>query len=144
MFGVVRYVAMRYEQKAGRRREVAGMSAVLRDREDTEDDRLSRVFDRAWAQSIMRQAAAHQAEHAREAGEDAMRRVELLRMRFQEGLPVREIAARWKVDPVHLHREYARARKEFRQSLMDVVRYHCPGTPGDIERESAELLALLE
>lgn len=143
LYGVVRNVAMRYEQKAGRRREEAGMSGVLSEQADTEDARLSRVFDRAWAQSLMRQAAVRQAEVARDRGEDAVRRVELLRMRFQEGLPIREIAAVWGVDATQLHREYAKARKEFREALIEVVRFHSPGSPGDVERESAALLAML-
>jgi RNA polymerase sigma-70 factor (ECF subfamily) len=91
----------------------------------------------------MREAAERQAERAGRDGEAALRRVELLRLRFQEGLPVREIARRWAVDPATLHREYARARKEFKAALLDVMAFYHPGSPADAERECAELLELL-
>jgi RNA polymerase sigma-70 factor (ECF subfamily) len=73
----------------------------------------------------------------------ALRRVELLRLRFHEGLPIREIARRWRDDPATLHREYARAREEFKEALIGVMAFHHPGSPAQAERECAELLALL-
>ena len=51
----------------------------------------------------------------------------LLRLRFHEELPIREIAARWQEDPARLHHEYATARDEFRTALRAVVAFHQPG-----------------
>ena len=57
---------------------------------------------------------------------------------------IREIARLWAADPAELHREYARARREFKAALAEVVAFHHPGSAAAIERECAELLALLE
>jgi RNA polymerase sigma-70 factor (ECF subfamily) len=72
-----------------------------------------------------------------------VRRVELLRLRFQEGLPIRDIATRWQTDAAVLHHEYARAREEFRAALLEVVAFYHPGTAAEVERECANLLSLL-
>jgi len=66
-----------------------------------------------------------------------------LRLRFQENLPIREIAQRWKMEASVIHHEYARARDEFKEVLLAVVTFHCPSCASDGERECAELLAAL-
>ena len=91
----------------------------------------------------MREAAARQAERADALGPEARRRVELLRLRFQEGLPIREVARLWGDDPAALHREYARARQEFKAALLDVMASYHPDSPAQAERECADLLRLL-
>ena len=84
------------------------------------------------------EAAERQAERGSEAGEAVLRRVELLRLRFHEGLPIREIRRRWGSDPDAVHRDYARARREFQMALAEVVARHHPGsTPVEIEHECA-------
>ena len=92
----------------------------------------------------MREAAERQSVLAAQRGEEATRRVELLRLRFHEGMPIREIARLWGVDAASLHHEYARARREFRSALRDVIAFHHPGAPEDVDRECAQLLSLLE
>ena len=72
----------------------------------SDEDSLSRVFDRAWAKAVVREAAERQAALAAGRGEAAVRRVELLRLRFHEGMPIREIARLWGVDAAVLHHEY--------------------------------------
>ena len=140
LYGLVRNVALRFEQKRAR-----GDAPSIEDPDAlaASEESLSRVFDRAWARSIMREAATRQAERAAEAGPEARRRVELLRLRFQEDLPIREIARRWDDDPTLLHREYAKARGEFRSALLHVLAEHHPGGEAELERECSELLALL-
>ena len=101
---------------------------------------LSEIFDEAWARALMKQAAIVQRLDAR--GEHAKQRVELLRLRFQEGLPIRKIAEDWGADAANLHHEYARARDEFRQALKQVVAEHHSGPPGEVERECARLISL--
>ncbi|MCI0639181.1 MAG: sigma-70 family RNA polymerase sigma factor [Gemmataceae bacterium] len=143
LYGVLRNVALRTEAARARGRERQPESSCdLADIETTEAS-LSQVFERAWAQSLIREAAERQAERATQSGEGAQRRVELLRLRFHEGLPIREIAQRWQADPADLHHEYARARQEFKAALLEVVGFHQPGTLAEIEQASAELLASL-
>jgi len=67
----------------------------------------------------------------------------LLRLRFEENLPIRTIAARWGVDAAALHHSYALARQEFRAALLAVVAFHQPGSPADVEQEATDLLRSL-
>ncbi len=140
LFGVARNVARRVEKDRARRSAREGARV-----EDVEDDEegFSTFFDRAWAQAIVREAA--DALRARLAGRggEAARRAEILRLRFHEGLPIREIARLWQVEAAHLHHEYARAREEFRGALLEVVAFHRPGPQAEVEQECARLLGLL-
>jgi RNA polymerase sigma-70 factor (ECF subfamily) len=142
LYGVTRNVARRFEARRARSPLPPPGDLDLDDVAGPEAS-LSRVFDRAWAKALLREAADRHAEGARRAGEAALRRVELLRLRFQEGLPVRDIARRWQADPAVLHHEYARARQEFREALLEVVAFHHPGPAAEVERECAGLIALL-
>ena len=69
-------------------------------------------------------------------------RVELLRLRFDEGLDMREIAARWDESSEAVKLAYRKARKEFRECLREVVAFHHPGHR-NTERECKRLLTLL-
>jgi RNA polymerase sigma factor (sigma-70 family) len=139
LFGAVRNIALRFENREGRRRAIGDIDlANVPDR----DDALSKIFDRALARSIMCEAAERQIALAA-SREDALQRVDLLKLRFQEGLPIREIATLWGVDAEHLHRQYARARKEFHAALRDVVASHVATNPGEVDARCAELLSLL-
>jgi RNA polymerase sigma-70 factor (ECF subfamily) len=139
LYGVVRIVALRHEEGRGHGREAQAGPTEIADL-PADDERLSVVFDRAWALGLLRQAAALLAERARERGEDALRRVELLRLRFEEERPIREVARLWDVEPAKLHHEYARARREFKEVLLEVVAAHHRGAPSEIEAEGARLL----
>ena len=84
-----------------------------------------------------------QQRRASERGPEAVRRVELLRLRFEENLPIRTIAVRWGVPAAGLHHAYALARREFRAVLLEVVAFHHPGSPAEVEQEAAGLLKAL-
>jgi RNA polymerase sigma-70 factor (ECF subfamily) len=140
LYGLVRHVALRIEQDRARRRAHQAPDGINAGDAAIAEESLSRLFDRAWAKSIMREAAARQAERAGREGEAASRRVELLRLRFHEGLPIRAIAQLWSVDAAALHHEYARARKEFKAALLEVMAFYQPGSPAEAERACAELL----
>ena len=90
LYGVVRNVARRFES---RRLRAAGPLPDV----PASEEGLSRLFERTWAQAIMTEAAQLQQQRASERGPEAVRRVELLRLRFEEGLPIRAIAERWGV-----------------------------------------------
>lgn len=49
-------------------------------------------------------------------GEEAEKRVEILRLRFTPGLPIREIARLWNEDARTVHRQYEVARQEYREA----------------------------
>jgi DNA-directed RNA polymerase specialized sigma24 family protein len=136
LYGVVRNVARRFE---GRAEPAAGPLPEMPDDEPS----LSRLFERAWAQAIMTEAAQLQRRLANERGPEAVQRVELLRLRFEENLPIRTIAERQGVAAAELHHAYALARKEFKVALLAVVAFHLPGSPSEVEQEAASLLKAL-
>ena len=142
-YGVARNVALRIETRRARQRERQPPSGVDLEAVAESEEGLSRVFDRAWAKAILREAGERQEQKARHIGEEATKRVELLRLRFQKGWPIREIARQWNADPKVLHHEYARARQEFKAALLEVVTFHHPAPSADVERECADLLDLL-
>jgi RNA polymerase sigma-70 factor (ECF subfamily) len=141
LYGVARNVALRHE--ARRPRERPADSAEPLDAVADDHTSLSRVFDRAWARAILREAARLQEERARATGDKALWRVELLRLRFHENLPIRDIARGWGMEASVLHHEYARARQEFRQALLEVVAFHQAGDETTAEEECRKLLQLL-
>ncbi len=135
LYGVVRNVARRFESRPAR---TPGPLPEIAD-----DASQSRLFDRAWAQAVMAEAARLLRQRADENGPDAVRRVELLRLRFEENLPIRAIAELWGDDAARLHHAYALARQEFRAALLAVLAFHQPGSPAEIEQEAATLLKAL-
>lgn len=141
LYGVVDKVALRHEE---RWRKAARRTAeeVDPDRFAADQATMSRAFDREWAVCLLLRARERMTELA--MGEArALRRVELLSLRFSDDLPIRRIAELWGEEPARLHKEYAKAREEFKKALMAEIAYHHPGTPGELERECHELLALI-
>ncbi len=136
LYGVVRNVALRLETRRTGERPTSGSQL---DEVQGDDASLSQVFDREWAATLLREAAARQAQRAAEQGDDAVARVELLRLRFRDQLPIRDIARRWGVEAETLHREYARAREEYKRALYEVVTFHYPGAAFEIEKKCSEL-----
>jgi RNA polymerase sigma-70 factor (ECF subfamily) len=144
LYGAARNVALRAEARWARQRAREPGEVVDLERVADGGEALSRVYDRAWARAVVREAAERQSALAAQRGEAALRRVELLRLRFHDGIPIREIAGRWGLETAALHHEYARARQEFRGALRDVVAFHHPGSDAEIDRACAQLTALLE
>jgi hypothetical protein len=91
----------------------------------------------------MAEVAELQKTRAHERGPEAVRRVELLRLRFEENRPIRAIAQRWGVDASSLHHAYALARQNFKAALLEVVAFHQPGSSAELEQEAASLLKAL-
>jgi DNA-directed RNA polymerase specialized sigma24 family protein len=136
LYGVIRNVVRRFE--GGPVCAACPLPEIA-----AEDESQSHLFERTWARSIMAEAAELQRTRATERGAEALQRVELLRLRFEEGLPIRAIAERWGVDAAKLHHSYALARQEFRSALLAVVAFHQPGNPAEVELEAADLLRSL-
>jgi len=140
LYGVVRNVARNFERRRARNRARPPDSSLDLDRFEAGDEAQSKVFDRAWASAVLKEAADRMAERAVERGDGAAARVSLLEMRFTDGLPIREIARLKGENPARMHHEYAKARREFRDALLAVVAHHHPGSTEEIEAECAGLL----
>lgn len=137
---VVRNVALRTETRLQRQRCVDEVPASQL---AADTSTVGRSFDRQWAVELLRTAAEEQARHAASAGEAAVRRVELLRLRFEEGLSIPDIAARWDRDASYVHHQYAKARADFQRALLAVLAARYPDLPADQLREQCQQLVLL-
>lgn len=144
LFGVARNAALHVETRRAREHARRGNDSFHPEVVAGKDESLSRVFDRQWAQGILSEAIELQIGRASERGPAAQRRVELLRIRFQEGLPIRDIAARWNEDAARLHTEYAQARKEFLLALCEILGVSASGSLENIKAECKQLLSLLD
>jgi RNA polymerase sigma factor (sigma-70 family) len=143
-FGVIQRTAQQFETQRARKLNREANDTFYPDEVMSDEETLSRVFDKAWARTIIQEAGELQLERARVAGAEQQLRVELLRLRFQDGLPIRKIAERWGRDTAGVHRDYARARQEFHAALREVVQRQ-EGCAGEaLERACGRLLALLQ
>ena len=79
------------------------------------------MFDRAWARTVRRLAGERMRAQAELGDAGARLRIELLHLRFAEGIPLRDIAAQWEMDPEAVHRSYGKARAEFRECLRRIL-----------------------
>lgn len=143
LYGVTRNVASRVEQRRGRRKEVAletGFSSVV---PGDDDGDLAKVFDQAWARSIMKQAWELLERQAEARGESGVRRLRILKLRIEEDVPIRDLAEQWGADATFLHNEYGAARREFKAALREVVEFHVPGARDQVDRECRRLLEIL-
>jgi len=144
LLGVIRNVSRRAEEARGRNRELQPSTGYDPDeREIALDTSASRILDRAWARAILKQAGARYRKAAAAEGEEGLHRVELLRLRFEEGLPIREIASRWDADPALLHQQYRRARREFRRHLEVELDFN-GASEADRDRQWLEFISLLQ
>jgi RNA polymerase sigma-70 factor (ECF subfamily) len=141
LYGVARTLARRVEARGARAR---GREEPQEDLEllPAEEETLSRAFDRAWALALV-QESLRVLEQGGRNDHAGGRHAEILRMRFAENLPVREIASRRNEDPAAVHRQYARARDAFKEALFQVVAEHHGGSRAEIERECELLLEIL-
>lgn len=121
LYGVTRHVAQRKEAEVRQRRERELGADTWLGACAGDEASLATLFDREWAVAVMREAAARQRELAQAKGPAAERRVELLRLRFQDDLPIRAIAERWQVEAAWLHHQHEQARKEFEQAWREVM-----------------------
>ncbi len=141
LYGVVRNVARRVEERLRRNREISTDAATATFEEPTDDSTPSAAFDRAWAQALVVRARDRQRREAVEP--EARRRVELLDLRFRDGLPIRDIAKAWELPAERVHAMYRRAREEFKASLRAELSFHGPADPRSLETECARILSLL-
>ena len=143
LYAVVRNVARRYEERAMRPGQGTEGSVHLDDLPDRAEA-LSRFFDRSWAEAIVRDAILRHARVARHGDRDTRRRYRILRLRHQEGLPIREIAARLDVASVEeVHNAYRRSRREFREHMRKAVAHHTGVGLDALDTECQRVTALL-
>ena len=141
--GVMRNVALRHERRGARqRRRVAQVQPDL-DSLPSGQTSHSLIMDREAVLALVRAARERMAERAARLGGSAVRRVELLQLRFEDGLPLRAIALRWQADAAVVHHMFAKARREFWRMLKEVVAAQFPGTSTEVAARCDALIQIL-
>lgn len=138
LYGVVRNVALTAERRQRRRRDPPG--AVDMDQLADADSSLSRVFDRAWAEAVVREARGLMAQRA-DRSPAAGRRMRALVMRFERGLAPRQMVEELGLAVEQIYELLREARREFRGALLEVMAtYHPAATEAELEQHCVELL----
>ena len=143
LLAVVRNIARRVEERRAGRRERQLTTEFQRDGGVDEDADPAHKFDCTWAVTIVRNARRRVEERLGQGSPAAQRRVELLRLRYQEGLPVKEIAPQIGEDSRRVHHQLEEARRDFHRALREEVAFHLPGSAEEVEQECRLLLGLL-
>ena len=144
LYGVIRNVARRYEERTAKSIQRAPGESIYLDDLPHAADALSRLFDRAWAKSLLGEAVEHHRVASENGDPESSRRFRILRMRHDDGLAVREIAAAFgDTDVARVHNDYRRARREFAVHLRAVVARHTGAVGADIDTECRRLTGLL-
>jgi len=142
LFGVVRNVARRFEDRAIDRGRTRPEDSAWLQQVATDDAGPATVFDQTWARSVVSQAKSLHRSRALAEGEAGRRRIELLERRFGNDEAIRDIAAQWGVAAQDVHNAYRKARSEFYRCLREVVAFHAPA-PDDLDSECRRLLTAL-
>lgn len=140
--GVVRNVAARYQTRRARDKRRGG-ELLSPDQVPSPQTTVSQAIDQELARALVREAADAMAARANRLGASARLRVEILRLRFGDDLPIRDIATRLGEDPDRVHHQYAKAREEYRRMLLAVVARRLPGTRAEVEGHCERLMDLL-
>jgi hypothetical protein len=145
LYSVVRNIARRYEERAAKSHHRRPEQSVYLDELPHQAEALSIAFDRAWARSLLRQAAErYEAQIAASTDKAQQHRFRVLQMRHAEGLPIRTIAAKLnRTDVDSIHYDYRRARSEFADHLREVTREHTGATGGALTAECRRLTELV-
>ncbi|MCB9872478.1 MAG: sigma-70 family RNA polymerase sigma factor, partial [Planctomycetes bacterium] len=138
LLGITVRVARRHERRRASRRQhqrpMADPNAVVESRPS-----VAQQLDRVWARALVQRALAR-LDHLAEVDPRRQRRVALLRLRYIEDIPLRELAEVWSVDPAWLHHEHSTARRELSGALRTVLAGVLRVRHEDLELECARLL----
>jgi len=143
LYGVTRNVTRTFENRRARRRGRSPDGTPSPEELEAREATLSSVFDRAWARMVTREARDLMLVWAgRDA--NARRRLDILKARYEEDIPPRDIASRLELPPLKVYQVLTQARKEFRAALLQIMSdYHPSDTREELEQRCRDLLASL-
>jgi len=142
LFGIARNVALRFEARALARGRILDEDSAWLQHVASDEPGQATIFDRSWAQALVRHAKRLHRKRALADGPAGERRLELLERRFGGNEAIREIAAAWAVPAQDVHNAYRKARTEFYECLREVVSSQVP-VGADLDLECRRLLAQL-
>jgi len=143
LYAVVRHVADRIERTNAVRRTPQEPSGAGLDDLARNEATLSRVFDRAWVGMVTRGAWLLMVQHldGTATGRD---RVQILDLRFKDGLTPAEIAQRLGLETDYVYQQLRNSKRDFRTALLEVVGSYHPGASKDeVEARCLDLVGLL-
>jgi RNA polymerase sigma factor (sigma-70 family) len=144
LYGVTRNVAAMTERKSARTHEAQAAHSGVFERMNDEAS-LSHVFDQGWAEVVVREARSHLQRRALMRGGSALLRARALELRYQEGLPPREIALRLGLAAKQVYRLLEDGQTDFQDALLEVMAVHVPtASRPELEQKCADLLLLLK
>ena len=144
LYGVVRNVARRHEERAAKNGERQPADSVYLDEQPHQAEALSCMFDRSWAMSLLHEAVKRHEAAAAAGDADGRLRLRILRLRHDQGIPVRDIAAALgEADVAAVHNGYRRARRDFAAHLRAVVAASTGVTGPAVDDECRRLTELL-
>ena len=143
LYSVVGHVADRIERTNGVRRTAQEPSDAGLDEYAHTEATLSRVFDRAWVEMVTRNAWLRMAERV-DRGDEGRDRIQILDLRFKDGLSSGEIADRLGLEAGYVYQQLRNAKRDFRAALLEVIgSYHPNASKDELEARCVELIALL-
>ena len=146
LLGATRNVARRIERKAmGKHAHDQEVTSFL-DGIESNEERLTQLFEKDWAQAALRGASQLHQDRATEKGGNALVRWQVLGYHFGEGLTAPAIAERIQADVSNVHKWLSRGRQDFAECLHHVVaRQFREGTPAEeIQLECQRMLDALK
>jgi RNA polymerase sigma factor (sigma-70 family) len=143
LYGITRNVAGTIEAARARRRRDHGAAGEALEEVPSDETTVSRVFDRAFAQALTREARALLAARAT-PNSPAAARLRALELMYESGMPSRDIAKETGVDVAAIYPLLTRARKEFKAALLEVLAgYHPDDTKEQLERRCIDVFSAL-
>lgn len=120
LYGVISNVAAMMERGETRRRRREGAPGPDPEKVAANEATLSAAFDRAWTQMVAREARMKLAEQ-RQKDPAAAERFLCLELRYNEGLPPRDIAERLALPVETIYERLKRARQDYRDALLEIL-----------------------
>ncbi len=145
LHGITRNVARRAERKGGMLRHGLRVADLDLDQIEHAGPTLSAVFDRAWAQNLVRQAMGLIMERAERDGGAAKEAATFLRQRHLENLAPKDIAERHGVPVSRVYQSLKDMRTAFRSAVIDTLAHdHPEDSRAELEKRCVELAQRLE
>ncbi|MCB9888808.1 MAG: sigma-70 family RNA polymerase sigma factor [Planctomycetes bacterium] len=143
LFGVVAKVALVSERRFRRRSDRPAEDAVDLDGIQSDEESLSRAFDKGWAELVVREAIELLRE--RSCGDPVRtERFTVLEQRFLRDLTPAQIGEQTGHTPERTYQLLRRAKSDFRSAFLDVLRAYDPSAEKhELERTGREILQLI-
>ena len=145
LHGITQNVARRAERKGDVLRHGFRMADLDLDQIKHAGPTLSEVFDRAWAENLVRRAMGLIMERAEREGGAALEAVTFLRLRHIESLAPKDIAERHDVPVSRVYQSLKDMRIAFRSAVVETLSHdHPEDSRAELEKRCVKLTQRME